>query len=340
MFPGTEGLSPRAALVQLITASWATHAVRAMAALGLADHLAGGPRTARELAEATGTDAPTFARFLRTLAALGLVAHDADGQVGLTPLGESLRTDAPASLRPYVLAIAAPHIERAWHELPQALRTGEPTFPHVHGLDLWTYLAEHPQEEALFDAAMTGSADLRCRALPAVVDLSAISTLVDLGGGQGQMLTAALTAAPGLHGVLADRPEVLPGAEAHLSAAGVRDRCTLVAVDFFASVPAGGDAYVLAHIIHDWPDAQAVAILRSCYRAMAPGARLWIVEQVIQAGDAYDRAKLLDLLMLVMFGAQERTADAYQALLGAAGFAAVAIHPTDTPFSIIEAVRP
>jgi len=154
------------------------------------------------------------------------------------------------------------------------------------------------------------------------------------------MLAAALFSAPGLRGVLADRPEVLPGAEAHLSAAGVRDRCTLVAVDFFASVPVGGDAYVLAHIVHDGPDAQAVAILRSCCRAMALRARLWIVEQVIQAGDADDRAKLLDLLMLVLFGAQERTADAYQALLEAAGFEEVAIHPTDTPFSIIEAVRP
>ncbi|HEV2128685.1 MAG TPA: methyltransferase dimerization domain-containing protein, partial [Thermomicrobiales bacterium] len=128
MFPGTEGLSPRAALVQLITASWVSHTVRAMAALSLADHLADGPRTSAELADATGTDASTLARFLRTLAALGLVAHDAEDRAGLTPLGELLRANVPGSLRPYALAIAAPHVERAWHELPQALRTGEPSF--------------------------------------------------------------------------------------------------------------------------------------------------------------------------------------------------------------------
>ncbi|CAA9546213.1 MAG: hypothetical protein AVDCRST_MAG87-487 [uncultured Thermomicrobiales bacterium] len=339
MYPGTEGLPPRVALLQLITASWVSHAVRTMAVLGVADHLADGPRTVGELAEATGTDAPTLARFMRALAALGLVAHDAAGRVGLTPLGEPLRAAVPGSLRSYALAIAAPSVERAWHDLPNALRTGEPSFPDVHGLGFWDYLAAHPEEGALFDAAMTGSAELRSGVLPAAVDLSAIGTLIDVGGGQGRMLAAALASAPGLRGVLADRSEVLPGAEAFLDAAGVRDRCDLVAVDFFESVPTGGDAYVLAHIVHDWPDEQAVAILRTCHQAMAPGARLWVVEQVIQPGDEYDRAKLLDMLMLVLFGAQERTADEYRSLLQAAGFGEVVIHPTDTPYSVIETVR-
>ena len=187
---------------------------------------------------------------------------------------------------------------------------------------------------------MTGSADARARALLTARDLSAIGTLVDVGGGQGRLLASALAATPGLRGVLFDRPEVLPGAEAFLSAAGVADRCSLIAGDFFAAVPPGGDAYTLALIIHDWPDEEATAILRACHRAMAPGARLWIVEQVIQPGDAYDRGKLLDLLMLVLFGAQERTAEEYRALLEAAGFGQVAVHPTDTPYSVVEAVRP
>ena len=340
MVLGTKGLPPRAALMQLITASWVTHAVRAMAEIGLADLLAAGPSTAGELAEATGTDAPTLARFLRALAGLGLVAHDAEGRVTLTPLGEPLRADAPGSLRPYALAITGAPVERAWHALPGALRTGGAAFAGVHGLGLWDFYAAHPEEGALFDAAMTGSADARSGILPATVDLAAVGTLVDVGGGQGRMLAAAVAATPGLRGVLADRPEVLPGAEAFLTAAGVRDRCDLVAVDFFSAVPTGGDAYVLAHIVHDWPDAEALAILRACHRAMAPGARLWIVELVIQPGDAYDRAKLLDLLMLVLFGAQERTEAEYRALLEEAGFDRIAVHPTDSPYSIVEAVRP
>ncbi len=148
-----------------------------------------------------------------------------------------------------------------------------------------------------------------------------------------------MTATPGLRGVLFDRPEVLPGAETLLSAAGVRDRCELIGDDFFASVP-GGDAYVLAYIVHDWPDAQAIGILRACHRAMAPGARLWLVEQVVPPGDAYDRAKLLDMLMLVLFGAQERTEAEYRALLEGAGFEWVSVRPTATPFSVVEAIRP
>lgn len=335
-----EGLPPRAALVQMASASWISHAVRAMAVLGLADHLADGPRTADELAVATQTHAPTLARLVRALAALGLLAHDDAGRVRLTPLGEPLQATAPASLRPYVLAIFAPHVERAWHDLPQAVRTGEATFPHVHGLGFWDFFAAHPEEGALFDAAMTGSGDVRSRLLPAVMDLATVGTLVDVGGGQGRMLAAALAATPNLRGVLFDRPDVLPGAETFLTAAGVRDRCDLMGGDFFASVPTGGDAYVLGHIVHDWPDEQALTILRTCHRAMAPGARLWLVEQVIQPGDAYDRAKLMDLLMLVLFGAQERSADEYRALLAAAGFGQVTVHPTDTPFSVVEAIRP
>lgn len=334
-----EDLPPQAALLQTITASWMTHAVRAMAELGVADHLAAGPCGAGELASATGTHAPTLARFLRALAAIGLVAHDENGRTRLTPLGELLRSDAPASLRPYALAITGSHVERAWHELPQALRTGEPAFPRVHGLGLWDYFDAHPEEGARFDAAMTGSADARSGVLPAAVDLSAVGTLVDVGGGQGRMLAAALEATPGLRGVLFDRPEVLPGAEAFLTAAGVRNRCDLVSGDFFDTVPTGGDAYVLGHIVHDWPDGQAGAILAACHRAMAPGARVWLVELVIQPGDGYERAKLLDLLMLVLFGAKERTAAEYRGLLEAAGFERFAVHPTGTPYSVVEAVR-
>ena len=340
MVLGTEGLPPREAVQQLLDAAWAAHAVRAMAALGLADQLAAGPRAPGELAEASGTHAPTLARLLRTLAALGLCATDGEGRVRLTPSGEVLRSDAPNSVRPYVLALHAPHVERAWDGLPEAVRTGEPAFPRVHGVGFWDYLAAHPAEQALFDAAMTGGADLRARALLAARDLAGLGTLVDVGGGQGRLLAVALAAHPDLRGVLVDRPEVLPGAEAFLTGAGVRDRCELAGGDFFAAVPPGGDAYVLALIVHDWPDEQAVAILRACHRAMAPGARVWLVERVVRPGDAYDRTKLLDLLMLVLFGAQERTEAEYRALLEAAGFERVAVHPTETPFSVVEAVRP
>ena len=340
MSAGTDGLPPRAAVSQLATGYWVSQAVRAMAVLDLADHLASGPRTVDDLAEETGAHAPSLARLLRTLGVLGLCERDDAGRVRLTALGDAMRSDVPDSARAFVLFITAPWVERGWEELPHAVRTGEPTFPRVHGVGFWDYLAAHPEDGALFDAAMSGGASARAEALRAVRDLSSVGTVVDVGGGQGRLLATLLAAVPGLRGVLVDRPEVVAGADAVLRAAGVADRCEIVGGDFFTAVPPGGDVYVLAQIVHDWPDAEALAILRACHRAMAPGARLWIVEQVIQPGDAYDRGKLLDLLMLVLFGAQERTAEEYRALLEAAGFGQIAVHPTDTPYSVVEAVRP
>ena len=255
-----------------------------MAVLGLADHLASGPRTAADLAEATGAHAPSLARLLRALVALGLCGREATGRFRLTPLGEALRSDVPDSARAFVLMITAHWIQRGWEDLLHAVRTGEPTFPRVHGVGFWDYLGAHPGDGALFDAAMNGGASARAEALCAVRDLSSIGTVVDVGGGQGRLLAGLLGAIPGLGGVLFDRPEVVTGAEAVLRAAGVADRCAVVGGDFFASVPPGGDAYVLAQIVHDWPDAEALAILSACQRAMAPGARLWVIEQVLPGG--------------------------------------------------------
>jgi hypothetical protein len=340
----TDGLSPRAAVSQMATGYWISQAVRAMAILGLADHLASGPRTAADLAEETGAHAPSLARLLRTLVALGLCERDDAGGVYLTPLGEAMRSDVPDSARSFVLFITAPWVERGWEELPQAVRTGEPTFSHVHGVGFWDYLGAHPEEGALFDAAMSGGASARAEALLAARDLSSIGTVVDVRGGQGRLLATLLKAVPGLRGVLLDRPEVVAGADAVLQAEGVADRCVVVEGDFFAAVPPGGDTYILAQIVHDWPDAEALAILSACRRAMAPGARLWVIEQVLSSTDGSDLHEkagpnLLDLNMLVLFGGgQERTAEEYRRLLVAAGFGEITVLPTDTLWSVVEAV--
>jgi hypothetical protein len=239
---------------------------------------------------------------------------------------------------PIALGVMTPAFEQAWHALPDAIRTGQPVFPEVHGMGFWEYLTANPAEGVRFDAAMSHGAD-SARMLLAARDLTRIGTLVDVGGGQGRLLAAALEAVPGLRGVLFDRPEVLPGAEPILAAARVRERCEPVGGDFFAGVPAGGDAYVLTTIIHDWPDDEATAILRSCHRAMRPGARIWLIEQVLSPGHTDTWTDLLDLLMLVLFGARERTAAEYLALMEAAGFAEIAVIPGDPPWSIVEGIR-
>lgn len=336
---GTGRVPPEEAMVQMVVGYWISQAIRAMAVLGLADHLAAGPRTTDELSGQSGAHAPSLDRLLRALSALGLCARDDERRVRLTPLGERLRSDAPNSLKPYVLMITAPWLQRTWQELPDAVRNGEPTFARVHGVGFWDYLAAHPEEGALFDAAMSGGAEERAEALLAACDLSGVNTIVDAGGGQGKLLAAVLAAVPDLRGILADRPEVVAGADEVLRTAGVADRCAVVGSDFFASVPPGGDAYILAQIIHDWPEEEALAILSACHRAMAPGARLWLIEQVIQPGEDSVELTLLDLNMLMLFGGQERTAEEYQKLLEAAGFGEIRVLPTDTSWSVVEAMR-
>ena len=187
---------------------------------------------------------------------------------------------------------------------------------------------------------MSGNAEKRAEALLIACDLSGVDTIVDVGGGQGRLLATILAAIPGLRGVLADKLEVVAGAEEVLRTAGVADRCTVVGSDFFASVPQGGDAYILAYIIHDWPEGEALDILRACHRAMAPGARLWLIEQVIEPNEDSVGVRMLDLMMSIFLGGKERTAEEYEELLEAAGFGEIRVLPTDTDWSVVEAVRP
>jgi hypothetical protein len=336
-----DGAPPEQAVARMAKAYRVSCALRAMSVLNLADHLAAGPRTVEDLAVASGTHAPTLTRLLRALIALNLCASDEQGQVRLTPLGDTLRADTSASTKASVRMVTAPWFQRALEDLPTAIRTGEPTFRRIYGAPLWDYLAAHPEDGAIFDTAMTATSATRAAALLATRDLVSVGTVVDVGGGQGRHLAALLAAVPSLRGILADRPGVIVGAPEVLAAAGVTDRCAVVAADFFVAVPTGGDAYVLSQIIHDWPDEEALAILRVCHQAMAPGARLWLLERVMPLGDQIEPdLALFDLAMLTLLGGKERTAAEYRALLAAAGFTQVAVFPTETDWSVVEAIRP
>jgi hypothetical protein len=294
-----------------------------------------------ELALATGADVPSLARLLRALVALDLCAYDEAGRVQLTPLGDTLREDTPESLQAYVRMSTSPWFTRALEALPHAIRTSEPTFPRVYGVGFWDYLATHSEERAIVASALTADSPTRAAALLASCDFSGVGTVVDVGGGQGQLVASLLAAVPSLRGILADRPEVLAGAPEILRAAGAIDRCEVVAADFFVSAPAGGDAYVLSQIMCDWPDEKALAILRVCHQAMAPGARLWLLENVVPPEDQItpDPA-LFDLTILTLLGGKARTATEHQALLETAGFTEVAVRPTESGWSVIEAIRP
>ena len=169
-------------------------------------------------------------------------------------------------------------------------------------------------------------------------DFSDVGVLVDVGGGEGALLANILAANPGVGGVLFDQEHVVAGAGDLLERAGVADRCEVVAGSFFEAVPGGGDAYLLKSVVHDWDDAEAVEILRSCRKAMGGTGKLLVVEPVIGPGNEPDPAKYSDLNMLVILGGRERTASEFERLYAEAGFDLTGIVRTGSAFAVIEGV--
>jgi O-methyltransferase domain/Dimerisation domain len=329
---------PHVQVIQMASAYWLSRAVYEVARLGLADLLADGPVAVEQLAQATSTQAPALRRVLRTIAAQGLFRTDEQGRFALTPLGATLRSDAPGSVRPTVLALTSDHWWESWRHLDGCLRTGETGMVQAHGQRLFEYLGQHPEDAANFNAAMIGFHGAEPPAVAAAYDFAGIGTLVDVGGGSGNLITTILRDNPGLRGVLFDLPQATSDGEKTIAATGLADRCRVVAGDFFEAVPEGGDAYLLSHIIHDWGEEECLRILSNCRRAMRDQARLLLVEWVLRPGDEPDPAKVLDLVMLVMPGGQERTEQEYRALLARAGFNLTRVVPTASSASVVEAI--
>jgi len=323
-----QAAPPAEAFRHLLLGYRVTQALYVAAELGLADLLAGGARSADDLAAAAGAHAPSLARVLRLLASEGVFAQTADGRFVLTPLAEPLRRDAPASLRPLALLVGGPPLWQSWGQLLHSVRTGAPAFDHAHGVDLFEYNRQHPEQQAVFDQAMAGHTAPAVRAVAAAYDFSAVGTVVDVGGGTGELALGLLGAYPHLRAVVFDQPAVAADARAAIAAAELAGRCEAVGGDFFAAVPAGGDAYLLKYVLHDWDDARCTAILRACRRAVPAAGRVLVIELQVPPGDGPSFAKSQDVNMLVNAGGgRERTAAEYGALFAAAGFACTGAIP-------------
>jgi hypothetical protein len=306
-----------------------------IAEAGIADLLLEGPRSVPALAAAAGLDADALGRLLRLLASLGIFAENDDGEYINTPLSETLATSAPISLHDGAVLQIRPGISGALAALPAAIRTpGATAWDLAHGMSHFEYLRSHPDEAALFQGLMTMFSEAEAAAVTAAYDFNAIETLVDVGGSQGVLLAAILSATPSVRGVLFDLPVMIEGAAELFAAHNVADRATVVSGDFFDSVPAG-DAHILKHILHDWDDEHCVAILRSCRNATVEGGRLLVGEEALPPGNAPSPGKLLDLMML-MIGGRERTQAEYAALFEQADYEFTRVIPTATPIHVIE----
>ncbi|MGW0179570.1 methyltransferase [Nocardia sp. NPDC003345] len=323
------------ALLEMMAAGWLAQAIHAAAVLDIAGALAEGPRDGADLADAVGADEDALHRLLRLLAGHGIFIRRRDGRYALTPPAQALRADAPVSLRDAVLFYGSAEHRDRWTHLADAVRTGRPAIPAD---TFFTRIRDDRALGEMFERAMVSIDGLGQEPVLAAHDFARYRSVVDIGGGRGALLSAILRRVPGCRGVLFDLPEVVAGAPERMPEAGPGGRCGVVAGSFFDSVPAGADAYLLKHILHDWPDDRAVRILRTVRAAMSPAARLLLIELVLPEHDRPHPGNYIDLEMLVNTGGRERTEAQYRELLARAGFRLISCTPTLSPENILEAV--
>lgn len=330
----------RTATVNLITGCWSTQVIHTAVRLGIADKLAQGLSSADEIATVAGTEPRSTFRLLRAMAVLGLCRHLEGGRFALTESGELLRSDAPGSL-----AIMARHWGgRAWRSfshLEESVRTGAPM--KDSGREGFEALEHRPEDAAIFNQTMAAQTAAVADAIVAAYDFSRFRSVTDVGGGYGALIAALLKKYPQVTAASADMAYMERDALTYLSRVGVADRAKFIPTDFFASVPEGADCYLLKYIIHDWNDADSIAILRNTREAAGETGVVIIIEQVApelaNPEPQHLAAIRTDLHMLAGVGGMERTVSEYRALLQASGLQLVRVVPTASAFSIIEAAR-
>jgi hypothetical protein len=335
----TSAPTPEQTVLGQITGYWVSQLIYVAAKLRLADELARRPLTAEALAAKVGAKAAALRRVLRALASIGIFAETKEGRFRMTKEAATLRSDVPGSLHSFALMIVDDYNWNAWSALLHGVQTGELPFDHVFGMPLFEYLRTHPEQDRIFSASMASISGTQNAAVARGYDFGRFATLVDVGGAHGHLLATILRRHRRLRGILYDQPQVVAAAaqSGFVTAKEVAARCTVEGGDFFAAVPQGADAYMMKFIIHDWDDERCIRLLGHCRDAMAPGGRVLVVENVIEAGNRPDWAKLLDINMLVLPGGLERTRDEFRSLFERAGLRLVRVHPTDCPLKILEA---
>lgn len=328
------GSGIRMQLLQMGSAYLLSRALHVAAELGIADYLTGSSKSAAELALATNCDKDALGRLLRMLASNGVFAEDAQGRFSLTPLANALRSDVTGSLRDAISMVD----DTWWNvygQLGYSVRTGLPAYEQAIGMKLFEYHALHPDVNERFAKGMANFGGHENRLIATTYDFSQFQCIVDVGGGRGSFIAEVLKTYPTTRGVLYDRPDVVDH-PTHVVAAGVRDRCELLAGDFFSSVPAGGDVYVMKRVIHDWDDDRSELVLRNCRRAMAETGRILTIDAVIPPGNGLHPAKDSDLLMMALVGGRERTEEEFRSLYDRAGFRVTKVISTPSVLSIVE----
>jgi hypothetical protein len=320
---------------KLLDGAYIAGAVSCLAQLGIPDLVEAGPKSAEELAREIGADPQALYRLMRATACVGVLAEGTDGKFSETPMSAVLRSNGNPSLRGPAIMGSREWVARGWSRLEYCVRTGKQALEQVYGMPIFDYFAQHPEEAQIFNDSMTGYSTIDSPAVAAAYAFDGIHSVVDVGGGHGLLLATILKKNPRLKGTLYDMPQVVSGA-ANGPLKPLMDRCTLASGDMFSSVPAGADAYIMKHIIHDWADDLCVKILKGCRKGVNPGGKLLVVDTVIQPGNEYFPGKFLDLQMLIFPGGRERSEKQFRELFAASGWKLSRIIPTVALDSIVE----
>jgi hypothetical protein len=332
-----NNLPPKIVITQMIFGCVITKAIHVAAKFNIADLLAAhGPMNCSALADKSGADEESLYRLLRALASIGIFSKDQNGKFSLTPMAESLRDDSPDSVKAMAISVGNAFY-KAYSELAFSVQTGNGGFEKALGVPVFEYLTNNPEEGKIFDRMMTEIHGGETAPMVNTYDFSGFNTIVDVGGGNGEVISAVLNKNPGLKGILFDLPDVINRSRDKISARGMGDRCKIDSGNFFESVSKGGDAYIMRHILHDWSDADAITILTNCRKSMNTGGKILVVEAVIQEGNEPSPFKLLDLTMLLV-GGKERTSAQFENIFSKAGLKLNRVVPFQHDLSVVEGV--
>jgi hypothetical protein len=322
-------------MLQLLNGAHVAGAVSCLAQLGIPDLVEAGPKSAEELASQTGTSPQALYRLMRATACVGVLAEQPDGTFSETPMSAVLRSNAKPSLRALAIMGGREWHGRGWSRLEYCVRTGKQALDQVYGAHIFEYLRQNPEEAQIFHDTMTALSMIDGPAVAEAYSFDGIHSIVDVGGGHGLLLATILARNPHLRGTLYEVPHVIEGCRSG-PLTDVMERCTLASGDMFSSVPAGADAYIMKHIIHDWPDDLCVKLLTACRKGVNAGGKLLVVDNVIQPGNHFSPGKFLDLQMLIFPGGCERSEKQFRDLFAAAGWQLSRIIPTAAADSIVE----
>ncbi|MFX1281271.1 MAG: methyltransferase [Promethearchaeota archaeon] len=304
--------------------------------MNIADLLANGSKSVDELSIATKTHAPSLYRVLRVLDRMGIFFEESPEIFSLTEASEFLKTDSPFSVKDWAILNGSEWHSRSWMNLLYSVKTGRPSFWEIYGMKGFEYFQKNQEDYEVLSKAMTFFSKGQARRIVNSYNFSNFRTIVDIGGGNGYLLAAILKNNPSLRGILFELPEVVDGAREILEKENLLDRCSIMAGDFFQSVPKGADAYIMKYIMHDWSDENARKILQNCRENIAPDGKLLVVDKVISLKNGLNDEIMGDIEMMILGEGRERTEGEFRELFYSAGFKLTKIIPTDLPLFIIE----